>query len=49
MMEHPHTFYLAMSYGATLVAIVVEVIALKLRRARAVRGVEEERELETQD
>ena len=44
-----HSFYLAMSYGATLVALVAEVVALGLRRARALRGVEEERELETQD
>jgi heme exporter protein CcmD len=48
-MEHTHTFYVAMSYGAALVAIVAEVIALRLRRARAIRGIEEERELETQD
>jgi len=44
-----HSFYLAMSYGATLFALVVEVVALQLRRAKALRGVEEERELETQD
>ena len=44
-----HSFYLAMAYGATLLALVVEVIALRLRRARALRGVEGERELETQD
>jgi len=48
-MEHPHTFYVAMSYGALAVAVLVEMAALLLRRARALRGVEEERELETQD
>ena len=44
-----HSFYLAMSYGATLVALVAEVVALRLRRAKALRGIEEERDLETQD
>jgi heme exporter protein CcmD len=44
-----HTFYLAMSYAATAVAVVAEIIGLKLRRARALRGIEEERDLETQD
>jgi len=44
-----HTFYIAMSYGALAVAIVVEIVSLRLRRARALRGVDEERELETQD
>jgi len=42
-------FYLAMSYGATLVALAAEIVALRLRRARALAAVEEERELETQD
>jgi len=44
-----HSFYLAMSYGATVVALLVEIVALRLRRARALRGVDEERDLETQD
>ena len=44
-----HTFYLTMSYAAALFALVAEVVALRLRRARALRAVEEERELETQD
>jgi heme exporter protein CcmD len=44
-----HTFYLAMSYAALVMAIVVELATLKLQRRRALRGVEEERELETQD
>jgi heme exporter protein CcmD len=48
-MEHTHTFYLAMSYGATAIALVAEIIALRLRRAKALAAVEEERELETQD
>ena len=44
-----HSFYLAMSYGATVMALLVEIVALRLRRARALRGVDEERDLETQD
>ena len=44
-----HTFYLAMSYAATAIAIVAELIALRLRRARALAAIEEERDLETQD
>ena len=48
-MENPHTYYVAMSYGATLVALVAEIIALRLRRAKAIAAIEEERELETQD
>ena len=44
-----HQFYLWMSYGVTAVAIVVEVALLLARRARALRTVEEERDLETQD
>ena len=48
-MEHSHTFYVAMSYAALAIAVLVEVAALLLRRARALRGVDEERELETQD
>jgi heme exporter protein CcmD len=48
-MDHPHSFYVTMSYAALAIAVLVEVVALKWRRARALRGVEEERELETQD
>ena len=44
-----HTFYLAMSYAATAIAVAAEIIGLRLRRARALRGIEEERELEAQD
>ena len=44
-----HTFYLAMSYGATVIALAAELIALRIRRARAIRGVNQERELEAQD
>jgi heme exporter protein CcmD len=44
-----HTFYLAMSYAAAAVAIAAELVSLKMRGARALRAVEEERDLETQD
>jgi heme exporter protein CcmD len=44
-----HQFYLWMSYGATALAIATEVALLLARRARALRTVEEERDLETQD
>ncbi len=44
-----HEYFLAMSYGAAAVAILVEIVLLRVRRARALRRIEEERELETQD
>ena len=44
-----HDFFIWMSYGATAIAMAVEVLALKARRARAMRAIEEERDLETQD
>jgi heme exporter protein CcmD len=44
-----HDFFIWMSYGATAVAIAAEVAWLRVRRARALRLVEEERELEAQD
>jgi heme exporter protein D len=42
-------FFVWMSYGALLVAIVVEGVSLKLRRSRALRGIEEEREIEAEN
>ena len=42
-------FYLWMSYGATALALVLELFALKWGRARARRLVDQERELEAQD
>ena len=42
-------FYLWWSYGVTLVALVVEMVALGIRRSRAMKRVEEERDLEAQD
>ena len=44
-----HAFFVWMSYGALLVAIVVEVVLLKVRRNRALAAIEEERELEAEN
>ena len=44
-----HAFYIWMSYGATALAVLVEIVALRLRRAQALRRIEEERDLEAQD
>jgi heme exporter protein CcmD len=44
-----HNFYLWMSYGMTAVALLAEIVALRLRRSGALRQIEEERELEAQD
>jgi heme exporter protein CcmD len=44
-----HAFYIWMSYGATALALALEIAWLAARRARALRSVEEERELEAQD
>jgi len=44
-----HEYYLWMSYGATAIAMAVELAILLARRARAKRMIEEERDLEAQD
>jgi heme exporter protein CcmD len=44
-----HDYYIWMSYGAAAIVVAVEVIALRIGRARALRRIEEERDLETQD
>ena len=44
-----HTYFVAMSYGAAAIALMVEIVALRVRRARALRRIEQERDLETQD
>ena len=44
-----HAFFVWMSYGALLVAIVVESLLLWGRRRRALAAIEEERELETEN
>jgi heme exporter protein D len=38
-----------MSYGMTAIALAAEIVALKLRRARSLKRIEEERDLEAQD
>jgi heme exporter protein CcmD len=44
-----HEFYLWMSYGMTAAVLAIEIILLALRRRRALRRIEEERDLEAQD
>ena len=44
-----HAFFVWMSYGALLVAIVVEMVSLRLRRKRALAAIEEERDLEAEN
>ena len=44
-----HGYFIAMSYGMAALAVVVELISLKIGRAKALKHVEEERELEAQD
>jgi heme exporter protein CcmD len=44
-----HDFYLWMSYGAAAVALVVEIVALRARHARALRMIEQERDIEAED
>ncbi len=42
-------FFVWMSFGALLVAVVVEMLSLRLRRKRALDAIEEERDLETEN
>ena len=44
-----HDYFLWMSYGATALAILAELVALRVRRSRALRRIDEERDLETTD
>ena len=44
-----HQYYLWMSYGATAIAMALELAILLARRARAKRMIEEEPDLEAQD
>ena len=44
-----HDYFLWMSYGATGLAIALEIVLLAARRARALKRIEEERDLEAQD
>ena len=44
-----HTFFVWMSFGALLAAVVVEMVSLRLRRKRALAAIEEERDLEAEN
>ena len=44
-----HDYFIWMSYGAAAIVVAAELIVLRLGRARALRRIEEERDLETQD
>ena len=44
-----HEFYLWMSYGVFAAVIAAELVGLALRRRKALRTVDEERDLEAQD
>ena len=44
-----HAFFVWMSYGALLVAIVVEILLLRVRRKKALAAIEEERDLEAEN
>lgn len=44
-----HAFFVWMSYGALLAAIVVEMLLLRARRKRALAAIDEERDLETEN
>ena len=44
-----HDFFIWMAYGATAFAVAAELIALRVGRSRALRRVEEEKDLEAQD
>lgn len=42
-------FFVWMSFGALLVAVIVELVLLRARRQRALAAIEEERELEAEN
>ena len=44
-----HEYFIWMSYGAAAIALAAELIALRVGRARALRRIEEEKDLEAQD
>jgi heme exporter protein D len=44
-----HAFFVWMSYGALVAAIVVELVLLRVRRQRALEAIEEERDLEAEN
>ena len=44
-----HEFYVWMAYGMAAVAMLVEIVALRVRPRRTLRAIDEERDLEAQD
>ena len=44
-----HAYFIWMSYGVAAIALAAELVALRVGRARALRRIEEERDLEAQD
>ena len=44
-----HGYFIWMSYGVAAIVVAAELIALRIGRARALRRVEEEKDLEAQD
>jgi heme exporter protein CcmD len=44
-----HDYFVWMSYGATLLAVIVEIVALRIGRSHALARIDEERDLEAQD
>jgi heme exporter protein CcmD len=44
-----HEFFVWMAYGAAAIAVAAEVVLLRVRRARALARIVEERDLEAQD
>ena len=44
-----HDFFIWMSYGLAAIVVAAELIVLRMGRNRALRRIEEERDLETQD
>jgi heme exporter protein D len=44
-----HGYFIAMSFGATALAVMAELVILRVQRAKALRRIREERDLEAQD
>ena len=44
-----HDWFIWMSYGAAAILVAAELVALRLGRIRALRRIEEEKDLEAQD
>jgi heme exporter protein D len=44
-----HEYFVAMAYGVSALALLAEIVVLRMRSIRARRHVEEEKDLEAQD